>query len=64
MSATTVLAPHGHYKDHLKLMRAEVAADWATESFRWLVDGITRMLSAELETREHPPLSRYSRYFY
>lgn len=64
MSANAVLAPHGHYKDQLKLMRAGIAAEWAIDSIRWLSDAIRQLPSADLEPREAPPLSRYSSYFY
>jgi len=60
MSTATTVTAHVHYKDQLKLVRAETATAWMIASFGWLWDAL-RPHPATMATldEEAPSPQRY-----
>ena len=54
MSAHMALPQQLHYKDQLKLMRAETAASWFVAALSWVVDAFTQPLSPERDLGPAP----------
>ena len=60
MSASAVLSSHGHYKEQLKLMRAETTAAW----LEIVIDRLGEAFKSEPVAIETPQPQRYFGAFY
>lgn len=47
MSANVALVQQLHYRDQMKLLRAECAASWFAVALDWIVDAFTQPLARE-----------------
>lgn len=63
MSAHVALAHQLHYKDQMKLLRAETAASWFATALDWLVDACSRPLSSKLDVGPAPRSSDFPAFY-
>jgi hypothetical protein len=54
MSAHAIAAPQVHYKDQMKMMRAETATSWTLAAVKWIADALTQPLSTEHDVGNAP----------
>lgn len=54
MSANLALGHQLHYKDQMKLWRAETAASWFADALRWVAEACTQPQSPELDIGPAP----------
>jgi hypothetical protein len=54
MSANMALSQQLHFKDQMKLMRAETAASWFATAVAWIVDAATQPLSPKFDVGAAP----------
>jgi hypothetical protein len=59
MSVTTTPMGHLHYRDQLKLMRAETAAAWMVAALNWIVEALRVEPAASELDSEQPARQRY-----
>ena len=59
MSTATAPLGHVHYKDQLKLMRAETAAAWMVAAFNWIGEALRAEPAAPERDVEAPARQRY-----